>query len=116
VNLKFIWDTISRIRVGQAGRAYVVDAQGTLVAHPDISLVLRRSDFSQLAQVKAATASTAVEGSMVATDNTGRRVLTAYDVVRPLNWIVFTEQPLEEAWAPIVASIARTIAPRTATS
>ena len=28
VNLKFIWDVVSRIRVGQPGRAYVVDATG----------------------------------------------------------------------------------------
>src|SRR5205814_857956 len=29
VNLKFIWDVVSAIRVGQTGRAYVVDADGT---------------------------------------------------------------------------------------
>ena len=46
VNLKFIWDVVTRIRVGQTGRAYVVDADGTLIAHPDISLVLRKTDFS----------------------------------------------------------------------
>src|SRR5713101_8216007 len=37
VNLKFIWEVISRIRVGKAGHAYVVDPSGTLVAHPNIS-------------------------------------------------------------------------------
>ncbi|HEV7663436.1 MAG TPA: SpoIIE family protein phosphatase [Chloroflexota bacterium] len=110
VNLKFIWDVVSRIRVGQTGRAYVVDADGTLIAHPDISLVLRKTDFSNLPQIRAALHSPTVSSGAIAVDNTGRRVVTAYDVVRPLNWLVFTEQPLEEAFAPVVASILRSLA------
>jgi hypothetical protein len=45
VNLKLIWDVVSQIKVGQRGYAYVVDAQGRLIAHPDISLVLRNTDL-----------------------------------------------------------------------
>ena len=56
INLKFIWDLVSQIKVGEQGRAYVVDAQGRLIAHPDISLVLRKIDLSGLAQVQAARA------------------------------------------------------------
>ena len=47
VNLKLIWDVVSRIKVGERGHAYVVGAQGRLIAHPDISLVLRNTDMSQ---------------------------------------------------------------------
>jgi serine phosphatase RsbU (regulator of sigma subunit) len=110
VNLKFIWDVVSRIRVGEGGRAYVVDAQGTLIAHPNISLVLRKTDFSKLPQVAAAMNSPIAAAGILAVDDAGRRVLTAYDVVRPLNWLVFTEQPFEVAVAPVVASIVRTLA------
>ena len=53
VNLKFIWDVVSQIKVGQHGVALVVDAQGRLIAHPDISLVLRNTDLSHLVQVQA---------------------------------------------------------------
>ena len=56
VNLKLIWDVVSQIKVGERGHAYVVDAQGRLIAHPDISLVLRNTDMSRLAQVSAARA------------------------------------------------------------
>jgi len=56
VNLKFIWDVVSRIRIGQKGLAYVVDDKGFLVAHPDISLVLRKVNLSNLPQVKEALA------------------------------------------------------------
>src|ERR1700681_1489162 len=54
VNLKLIWDVVSQIKVGERGHAYVVDAQSRLIAHPDISLVLRNTDMSKLAQVRAA--------------------------------------------------------------
>ena len=58
VNLKLIWDVVSQIKVGERGHAYVVDAQGRLIAHPDISLVLRNTDMSRLAQVSAAQTAT----------------------------------------------------------
>ncbi len=54
VNLKLIWDVVSQIKVGEHGHAYVVGSQGRLIAHPDISLVLRNTDMSKLVQVKAA--------------------------------------------------------------
>jgi len=38
VNLKLIWDVVSQIKVGERGDAYLVDRQGRLIAHPDISL------------------------------------------------------------------------------
>src|SRR5688572_9503014 len=56
VNLKFIWEVIQRIRIGEAGLAYVVNKDGHLIAHPDISLVLQKTDFSTLPQVKSALA------------------------------------------------------------
>jgi hypothetical protein len=59
VNLKLIWDVVSQIKVGGRGHAYVVDMQGRLIAHPDISLVLRNTDMSQLAQVRAASSDAA---------------------------------------------------------
>jgi two-component system, NtrC family, sensor kinase len=54
VNLKFIWDVVSQIKVGERGYAFVIDADGRLIAHPDISLVLSNSDVSRLTQVRAA--------------------------------------------------------------
>ena len=35
VNLKFMWEVIQRIRIGRTGYAYVVNAEGHLIAHPD---------------------------------------------------------------------------------
>ena len=47
---------VSNIKVGEHGHAYVVGSQGRLIAHPDISLVLRNTDMSKLVQVQAALA------------------------------------------------------------
>ena len=111
VNLKLIWDVVSKIKVGKRGRAYVVDADGRLIAHPDISLVLRNTDMSKLDQVRtgrAALASNSTQQVQEAEDITGHRVLTAYAPVTPLGWLVFVETPIEEAYAPLYASIQRT--------
>jgi signal transduction histidine kinase/DNA-binding response OmpR family regulator/HAMP domain-containing protein len=113
VNLKFIWDVISRIKIGQAGYAYVVDGNGQLIAHPDISLVLQKTSLAALPQVQTALATPAFPGqereeATIATDLRGRQVLTAYETVSPPGWSVFVDQPLQEAFAPIFASFART--------
>ena len=111
VNLKLIWDVLSKIEFTGHGRAYVVDAAGRLIAHPDISLVLRNTDMSKLAQVRAARAAAAGSDSeqvREAEDIEGHKVLTASAPVAPLGWHVFVETPVNEAYAPLYASIERT--------
>jgi signal transduction histidine kinase/CheY-like chemotaxis protein len=81
-----------------------VDAAGRLIAHPDISLVLRKMDMTRLAQVQGAR--TAKSGSVAieplsGVDSKGRRVLSAYAAVVPPGWIMFAELPLDEALAPL---------------
>jgi signal transduction histidine kinase len=110
VNLKLIWDVVSQIKVGQRGQAYVVDSQGRLIAHPDISLVLRNTDLSRLAQVQAARGTGSGQGAeqlQTADDIQGRRVLTAYAHVAPLAWLVFVELPVSEAYAPLFSTMER---------
>jgi signal transduction histidine kinase/CheY-like chemotaxis protein len=111
VNLKLIWDVLSKIKFAGHGRAYVVDAAGRLIAHPDISLVLRNTDMSQLAQVKSARAAAvggASEQVQEAVDVEGRKVLTASAPVAPLGWLVFVDTPIQEAYAPLYAALERT--------
>ena len=107
VNLKLIWDVVSKIKVGAHGRAYVVDSTGRLIAHPDINLVLRNTDMSRLAQVRGARAGSATEAVQEADDIGGHKVLTAYAPVNPPGWFVFVETPIEEAYAPLYQSLKR---------
>src|ERR1700733_11931627 len=102
VNLKLIWDVVSQIKVGEHGHAYVVGPGGRLIAHPDISLVLRNTDMSKLSQVQAAQAgaSGADLESLQGTKNIqGQEVLTASAPIAPLGWTMFVELPGEEAYA-----------------
>ena len=112
VNLKFIWAVVSEIRVGKQGYAYVVDARGRLVAHPDIHRVLQMTDLSGLPQVGAALAerggtSASLESVADAIDPQGQPVLSAHAAIEPLGWYVFVEQPRSEALAPLYASLSR---------
>jgi signal transduction histidine kinase len=108
VNLKFIWDVVSRIRIGEKGKAYVVDDTGHLVADPDIGLVLKKTDLSALDHVKAAFAGGIGESARLAKDVSGNEVLTAFAPIDPLGWKVFVEQPVSEVYATLNASILRT--------
>ena len=110
VNLKLIWDVVSQIKVGERGSAYVIDRQGRLIAHPDISLVLRNTDLSRLPQVRAARAGEANESGeelQVAQNIQGREVLTASARIEPLGWRMFVELPVEEAYASLYEALAR---------
>jgi signal transduction histidine kinase len=110
VNLKLIWDVVSQIKVGERGHAYVVGATGRLIAHPDISLVLRNTDMSKLVQVQAAqagTANTDPESLQGARNIQGQEVLTASAPIAPLGWTMFVELPVEEAYASLYLALQR---------
>ncbi len=113
VNLKFIWDVVSRIKVGQSqegkGKAYVLDKAGNLVADPDIGLVLRKTNLGALEHVKdAVKTDKSGEPAMVSHDLSGTTVLTAVAPIAALEWRVFVEQPVSEVYARLNASIWRT--------
>jgi signal transduction histidine kinase len=111
VNLKFIWDVVSQIKVGKAGHAYAVDGHGHLLAHPDISLVLQKTAFSSLPQVQAAIGGGRAgvgDDLAFAHDFRNRRVLTSYATIPSLHWSVFVEQPIEEAFQTLRSSLQRT--------
>jgi adenylate cyclase len=109
INLKLIWDVISAIRVGQSGDAFVLDPSGRLVAHPDISLVLRGDGDPAAARLKELWQATIAGGEGAeATDAEGRAVIAATAPIPGPNWTAFVEQPASEAFGPIRAAFWRT--------
>ena len=110
VNLKFVWDVVTRIKIGKKGKAYVVDGTGHLVADPDIGLVLRKTNLSQLPQVRFALEKGAPDSfALDAQDLAGGSVLTAYASIDGLGWKVFVEQPVSEVYETLNATIIRTV-------
>jgi two-component system, NtrC family, sensor kinase len=113
VNLKLIWDVITTIRVGEAGYAYVTDSAGRLVAHPDMSLVLRGTDLSHLPQVASAVREARGAGGGVTPETVagpdGQAVLSAHASIPRLGWLVFVEVPRREVLAPVLATLYQTL-------
>jgi two-component system, NtrC family, sensor kinase len=111
VNLKFIWDIVSRIKVGETGRAFVVDSDGRLIAHPNSALVLRNTDVSRFPQVQRALRGDpdiAPEPVPSVSDPLINEVLTSHAAITPPNWLMFIELPVKEAFAPIYSSLLAT--------
>ncbi|MCW5745717.1 MAG: GAF domain-containing protein [Alphaproteobacteria bacterium] len=115
VNLKLILDVLSTIKVGKAGYTYVVDRDGKLIAHPDISLVLRNTDMLRLDHVRAALIAARAGDSetlptAIGTNLAGKNVLSAGVPIPALGWLVFVELPLSEALQPLYTSLIQTAA------
>ncbi len=116
VNLKLIWEVITAIRVRGSGYAFVTDTAGRLIAHPDMSLVLRDTDLAVLPQVAAARAAMGRAPGAPAPRAQrsraldGQSVLSAHAAIPKLGWIVFVEQPTAEALAPVYTALYQTLA------
>jgi signal transduction histidine kinase len=110
VNLKFIWDVISRIKVGDRGKAYIVDSSGMLIADPDIGMVLRKTRLADLPHVQAARRVAAGDSpAMLSRNLDGVPILVSVAPIAELDWKVFVEQPVDEVYAKLNASIVRTV-------
>ena len=109
VNVRYVWDVVQEIRVGDTGYAYVVSASGALVAHPDLHLVLQRRDLSSHPQVAALRdPESAAGGTSIYKNLNGQRVLVAHVGIPNVGWTVMVERPLTEAYQPLLVSLART--------
>lgn len=111
VNLKYVWDLVSKLKVGTGGYAYAVARNGDLIAHPDISLVLQRRNIARLDQVSAAfqpqPGGERPQGTVV-NNLHGKQVFSSWTLIPDLGWAVFVEQPVEEVYGPLYASLFRT--------
>ena len=114
VNLKLIWDVVTSIKIGEAGLAFITDTNGRLVAHPDMSLVLRETDLSKLPHIARAIASNSTAANPIDVTTSagldGKIVLAASAPIARLKWFVFVQVPAAEALAPVYASLAQTAA------
>ncbi len=128
INLKFIADIIATMRFGEAGQAYVVDSANKLVAHPNLSLVLRRMDLKEFLPArlldrkpdKAAAAESPEsmaenmrQRSQLAFFESkgleGGQVLSSAVFIEPTGWWVVVEQPYSEALSTVFGTLRRTL-------
>jgi hypothetical protein len=96
LNLKPMWDIVQHTKVGDRGLAYVVNAEGHIIAHPDFAVAKSLRDLSSLAQVQEARTTASMGSARIARDMNDQEVAAAYARVPGTGWLVFVELPIEE--------------------
>src|SRR5262249_2715461 len=68
LNLKSMWDIVQHTKVGDGGIAYVVNAEGRIIAHPDFGVGKSLRDLSSLDQVREARTTASTGSARIARD------------------------------------------------
>ncbi len=107
VNLKFMWDLMDQIQVGQSGYAYVVDESGTLIAYEDVARVLQVENLQKVPEVAQFLRNPSMLNAAVDTYTgiNGQRVVGTYVPLGNPTWAVVTELPWQEAYQGITQEI-----------
>lgn len=96
LNLKPMWDIVQQTKVGDHGVAYVVNAEGRVIAHPDFDVGKSLRDVSALAQVQEARTTPSTGSVRRARDINDQEVVVVYTRVAGPGWLVFVELPIGE--------------------
>ncbi len=105
VNLKFMWDLVDQLKVGETGVAYVVDRQGNLLAFNDTARVLRGENVANLDIVRKFSSGPASVPARLLNLSTGIRGTLVVAADAPLgtpDWAVVAELPAEEAYRTVI--------------
>lgn len=113
VDLRRLGEIVSRIQAGEGGLAFVVDAQGLLIAHPRSTHVLAHRDLSKTELFhkirEARSATPALLRGFETVDLMGQPVITTAAAVPGTAWTVLMEQQRAEALKPAWATLSRTL-------
>ncbi len=108
LDLREVWEIISKTEVGKRGYSFIVNRKGFLIAHPETERVLAHTDFSSLLVVKDF-----LKGKRNIfkkyTDEKGEKVISSFYFVPEVHWGVFTCLPYKEVVAPINKMLLQTI-------
>jgi PAS domain S-box-containing protein len=108
VNLKFMWDLVGRIKVGNKGLAYVVNRQGNLIASGDISRVLRGENLIHLNEVNEFVKGdilTHKDGAKVVKGIQGNLIVANHEHLGTPDWAVVVELPVLEAYETVITTL-----------
>jgi len=115
LDLKFMWDLVDQLKVGQTGYAYVVDNQGKLIAYQDTSRVLKGENLQNISEVSAfvknpSQSANLTPGVASYTGLLGKTVVGTYSPLGIPAWAVVTELPWQEAYQSVIQNIVVSIA------
>jgi len=112
LNLKFMWDIVDQLKVGQTGYVYVTDRMGNLLALHDTARVLKGENVSHSKAV-----ADFIQNPPSVLPSTVRRyrgimgstVVGTFTALKTPDWAVVTELPWEEAYREIIWDVARAV-------
>jgi signal transduction histidine kinase len=113
VNLRFMWDLVSALRIGETGYAYVVDRRGILIACSDTARVLKQENLTGLRAVAQfiGDPENDLPGAAVTYRGLeGRRVVGSFIPLGTPDWAVVTELPWAEAYRDVIRQFLATLA------
>jgi signal transduction histidine kinase/CheY-like chemotaxis protein len=113
ISVRFIDDVLARLSIDKSGSAYVVDLSGHLLAHPDLRTLLRRSDISNLPQIREVRAALA-QGrrelpSTWGEGPAGGAVFSSATRIAGPDWLLYIEQPKAEVLRTVETTIGVTM-------
>ena len=100
VELRAIVDRITNIKIGENGYAYLVNADGRILLHPDQGMAERREDVSYLNPVKAVMDK---QTGLVEYEYKKQKRWAAFSYIPQTGWGLIVQQPTEEALADVSA-------------
>ena len=114
ITLKFMWDLVDQLKVGETGYVYVVDNQGDLIAFGDTSRVLVNENVQHIPEVQEfvenPTETTDLTPEVITyTGLTGTKVLGSYAPLGTPQWAVVVELPTAEAYQSLYQTLAITV-------
>ncbi len=104
IDLRHVWDIVSSVRVGDSGYAYVLDADGNLIAYRDPALILAHENPLQTnAGLRAHLQTAGGVGEYVGLNDVA--VIGSHAPIASTNWVVVVETPLTEAYAVLYRAL-----------
>jgi signal transduction histidine kinase len=107
-NLKFMWDLVGGIKIGENGLAYVVDNQGNLIAFGDISRVLRGENLIHLSEVNEFVKGDSLihkDSAEIVKGIQGNLVVANDAHLGIPDWAVVVELPVLEAYETVITTL-----------
>lgn len=96
-----LFQELTTIKVGNSGYLYLLGADRTIILHPDKNLIMRQ-DLQQGKSLLFDQVLDGFEGVGETTSQQGQHFLSAFKRLQSTNWILASNFPIEEAYAPII--------------
>ena len=98
LNLKTLKAIIDKVKIGTFGYAYIVDNEGTFIAHPNESYVAEQMNLKYFPEFSRQ--SVGREGTFIF-NMQGAEVFSSTAIVPNVNWVITVIQPFDEAMEPV---------------